>query len=113
MTEDLLSLDFAPFHIFSANGQQYCGVKPSEIPKPFISVAVILNKRTYRPGMPKGYTRKHVIGYDAAIRVGMNMTETGGKLSTDKVYRMITLLDDGKKWSKLICLNGDTEEGWI
>lgn len=111
--QDPVSLDFTPFHIFSAHGQQYCGVQPSVIPKPFKSALVILNGQTYKPGIPEGCNHKQVIGYDAAIRVGINMTPSGKPTGEDRVYRLITLLADGRKWSKLIFPNGDIQEDWI
>jgi len=113
LAKKIASLDFTPFHIFSVRGQQYTGVRPSIIPKPFVSATIILEGRSYLPGLPEGYTKKQVIGYDAALRVGLNMTPTGEELSNDKAYRLITLLDDGKKWSKLIYPSGNIEEDWI
>ena len=113
MPDDAISLDFTPFHIFSAHGQRYCGVRPSVIPKPFRSAAVVLGGRTYEPGLPSGYYQKQVIGYDAAIRVGINIESTGKSIGEDRAYRLITLLTDGRKWSKLIFPNGDIEEDWF
>jgi hypothetical protein len=83
------------------------------IPKPFKSAMVALGGRTYEPGLPKGYTQGQVIGYDAAIRVGINMELSGKPAGEDRAYRLITLLDDGRKWSKLIFPNGNIEEGWF
>lgn len=110
---DPMPVDFTPFHILCANGQQYCGVRPSMIPKPFKNVAVVLGGRSYKPGFPVGYNRKQVIGYGAAIRVGINMGYTGKPAGEDRAYRLITLMEDGKKWSKLIFPNGNIEEGWL
>jgi hypothetical protein len=113
MADDSISLDFTPFHIFGADGHQYTGVRPSLIPKPFKSAVVVLNGKTFKPGFPKGYSRDQVFGYDAAVRMGINMTATGKKLSTDIAYRVVTILNDGKRWSKLVYPNGDIQEDWL
>lgn len=113
MADDNISLDFTPFHIFGANGQPYTGVRPSFIPKPFISAVVVLNGKTFKPGFPEGYSQDQVLGYDAAVRVGMNMNINGKLLGGDRAYRLITLLEDGRKWSRLIYLSGYSEEGWF
>jgi hypothetical protein len=113
VNHDLIPLDFKPFHIFSAHGRQYCGIRPSEILKPFKSATVVLGGGTYQPGIPEGYTQKQVIGYDAAIRVGINITSSGEHTKEDRAYRLITLLADGRKWSKLIFLNGNVQEDWF
>lgn len=114
MVASVMPFDYTPFHILCAHGQQYCGVRPSLIPKPFKSATVILGGRSYKPDLPEGYDRKQVIGYDAAIRVGINMDSAGKPVGKeDRAYRLITLLADGRKWSKLIFPNGDIEEGWF
>ena len=113
MPANLESLDFTPFYILSAHGQQYCGVRPSMIPKPFKSVVVTFGGETYCPGLPEGYLKKDVVGYDAAIRVGMNLTSAGKKVNSDMAYRMITILKDGKKWFKSIGPGKQITEDWM
>lgn len=108
-----MQVNFTPFHIFGANGQQYTGIRPSLIPKPFISAVVVLNGKTFKPGLPEGYTKEQVIGYDAAVRVGLNLGITGKVLGGDNAYRLITLLNDNKKWSRLILIDGTTKDEWI
>jgi len=110
---DLMGLDFTPFHIFSAHGQRYCGIRPSMIPKPFKSVVVVLGKHTYKPGLPRGCVSNQILGYDAAIKVGINLGSSMKQSKDDTAYRIITLLKDGQKWSKLISPNGHVEENWI
>lgn len=114
MLTDSVSLDFTPFHIFGANGQQYIGIRPSLIPKPFKRAVVVLGGRVFKPGLPKGCSLDHILGYDAAVRVGINMDGMGKQIGDDdKAYRLTTLLKDGRKWSRLIYLDGNTEEGWM
>lgn len=107
------SVDFGPLHIICAYGQSYVGVRPSVIPKPFKSATVILNGRCYLPGLPKGFSEDQVIGYDAAVRVGLNMGSDGKPLGGDKAYRLITLLKGGARWSRLVFPNGEIKEEWI
>lgn len=117
MSTDPLSLDFTPFHILCAHGQQYCGVRPSMIPKPFKSAVVVLNGQSYKPGLPDGCSLNNIVGFDAAIRVGITMEVSEKSVGTvekeDRAYRLITLMKDGRKWSKLIYLNGNIEEDWL
>jgi hypothetical protein len=65
------------------------------------------------PRFPEGYSLDHILGYDAAVRVGLNMSNLGAPLGSDEAYRLITLLKDGKRWSRLIYLDGSSKEGWI
>lgn len=114
MLADPGSLDFTPFHIFGADGQQYTGIRPSVIPKPFKSAVVVLGGKTFGPGLPEGYSRDHVLGYDAAVRIGINMDDTGRQIGdNDKAYRLITLLKDGRRWSKLVFLDSSIKEDWM
>ena len=106
------NLDFTPFQILSVHGQMYQGIRPSEIPKPFKSVLVILGGQSYTPSLPPNYTKEDILGYGAAIRVGLNLGLSGKSTGEDKAYRLVTLLKDGRKWSKLIALNGNITEGW-
>lgn len=107
------SIDFSPLRVVGANGQQYIGIRPSLIPKPFMGAVIILGGKTFGPGLPEGYSRDHVLGYDAAVRVGMNMDASGALLGEDKTYRLITLLKSGKRWSRLIYLDGSSKEEWL
>lgn len=109
----LANNQWEPFHIFGANGQQYAGIRPSLIPKPFKSAVVVMNGTSFKPGLPKGYSVDQVFGYDATMRVGLNMNKEGKELSRDQAYRLITLLKDGRRWSKLIYMNGHSEEFWM
>lgn len=110
---NLMSVDFGPLHITCAQGQTYVGVRPSVIPKPFKSAKVILSGRRFLPGMPTGFSEDQIIGYDAAVRVGLNMGPDGESLGGDKAYRLVTLLKGGLKWSRLIHLDGKIEDNWM
>lgn len=107
------NIDFTPFHIFGADGQQYTGVRPSVIPKPFRGAVVVLGGKTFKSGLPPGYSVDQVLGYSAAVRMGLNLNADGVPLRSDKAYRLITLMKDGTKWSRLIYLDGSIEEYWI
>lgn len=102
-----------PFRIFGANGQEYTGVQPSLIPKPFRSVVVTLGGMAFKPSLPRGCSGNQVFGYDAAVRMGVNMSGSGVALSSDQAYRLITLLKDGRRWSKLVYVDGRIEEYWM
>lgn len=102
-----------PFRIIGASGQKYVGVQPSLISKPFRSVEVVLGGKSFKPSLPQGCPAGQVLGYDAAIRVGINMNTTGDVLDKDQAYRLITLLKDGRRWSRLVYLGGHIEEYWM
>jgi len=108
-----VNIDFTPFHITCSKGQIYRGVRPSMIPKPFRQVNVYLAGKWYEPGVPKGYRRDHIIGFDAAIKVAMDLSLSGKEKKDSRAYRIVTLLDDGRKWSKLIFLDGRVKENWM
>ena len=107
------SLDFSPFCVTGADGKVYLGVRPSLIPKPFKSASVQIQGITYMARTPKGYSIDQVLGYDASIRVGLNMSSSGDPKGSDAAYKLITLLNDGKKWSMLVRMTGMVEEEWI
>ena len=107
------NIDFAPFRILGADGQRYTGVRPSLIPKPFKGVSVVLQGKLFKPRVPDGYSVDQVLGFDAAIRIGMDLHVAGGFLRSNKAYRLVTLLKDGRRWSRLVYLNGRSEEGWL
>lgn len=104
-----MSVNFEPFRILGADGKRYKGIRPSLIPGPFKYVAVYIGGKPFGPGVPFESDAPQIIGYDAAIRVGINI----GVDSMDLAYRIITLMKDGKKWSRLIHPNGRLEERWM
>ena len=106
-------IDFSPINILSADGNWYRGVRPSLVLKPFISVFLVLGGKVIPPGLPKGYSPKDAVDFDVAARMGMSLNAGGSGPLECQGYRMVAIFKDGKRWSKLIYLNGIITENWL
>lgn len=105
---------FENFKIIGADNVVYDGVRPGLIPKPFKAVQIMLsNGKELKPFAAKEKNIEDIIGFDCSIKMIADV------LSTSAIpiyfYRIITLYNDGSKWSVLFdCTSGNVVEAdWV
>ena len=84
-------IDFSRFEIVGADGNVYRGIRPSLVPKPFISIKYVCpSGLIIYPLIPND--PDDVLGYDGSLQVSM-----GSDNSTRIAVRMITILKNGER----------------